>query len=316
MRFFARARLFRTLMALLRLATYVVFVFLVAGFLAARVLRADIKEAALAGGHQLAVLADLVGEAETIELNGEVMHHSSTYTDQTIGTVLDRLEGYCASSPGLGGALRDLPKTLAAKVERMPRSFRLGFLRAEEGGRGFVACFVDDPGGSYLREFTERVRRFVQTRRLGEFGKFLYAFAELGGQGQTHVVVTWADTDLDIGGMFPSTGDAAGTDSPVLPRPPHARRTLSAGAEGMPYGLRIYQSTDGAESLKKFYDDWMTKNQFTRVTGAVSRHGSAYLREGFQVFVAIGEQHGRTSVSLIEAGNPDGTSITSVEVSE
>lgn len=318
MKSFAPTRLLRSLSRILRLGIYIVFALLMAGLLSARVLRADIGEAALAGGHQLAVLSDLIGNAETIQFNGEWMHHASSYTDQDVTRALDRFEAYCAESPSVfASGMRDLPKTLAAKIDKLPRAFRLGFVRTEARGHGMVACFANDAPGQRLA-LGERLERFLRTMRLGEFGKFRYFYAEPASGGQTHVVATWADSELDIRAMFPGQGDAAGTDSSVLPRPPNARRTLSAGAEGMPYGIRIYTSSDEAESLWKFYDDWMARNQFSRIDETADRRGaSTYLRgDGYQAFVVIGEQDGRTSVTLTEAGRIGGPPITSVESSE
>jgi hypothetical protein len=302
-----RRWLFRSL-AMLRVTAYAAFAFFVLAFVASRVLLADVKEAALSAGHQLGQLGDLVGGAETIHLNGERMHHASVYTDQDVGTVLDRFETYCASSPSaLGRAMTDFPKELADKVEKKvpSRAARLGIVRDEAKDRGMVACFVNDrPSG--IDGFVERMNRFLSNLKLSEFGKFRYAFAEKTKGGDTHVVTIWADTGLDISAMFPAEGDAAGADSLVLPRPPHARRTLSAAAEEMPYGLRVYASTDRADSVKRYYGAWMGEHGFHPVEGGEHDGTTAYLRDdGYQAFVSIGEDEGRASVTLVEAGRTD-----------
>jgi hypothetical protein len=318
-----RARSFIRLLlpsrAFLRLTAYSIFAFFALALLAARILVADVKEAALSAGHELAQLADLLDGTETIRLNGERLHHGSTYTDQDVTTVLDRFEAYCAASPStIGRAMSDFPKELAGEVEkRIPdHAARLGFVRDEAKGRGMVACLVSDQPTSSL-DLAERLDHFMTTARLGEFGKFRYAFAERLESGRTHVITTWADTGLDIRAMFPSQGDAAGSDSPVLPRPPNARRTLSAAAEGLPYGLRLYEATDSADSLRIFYEGWMHQHGFATAEGG-ERHGTvAYLRDdGYQVFVAIGEHEGRASVTLLEAGRTNAPSTAAVQVTE
>jgi hypothetical protein len=301
-------RLFLPSRAFLRVACYAVFAFFALAFLAARVLVADVKEAALSAGHELAQLSDLLDGSETILLNGERMHHGSTYTDQDVSTVLDRFEEYCAASPSLlGRAMSDYSKEIADKVEKKvpSRPARLGFVREEAKGRGMVACFVSDRPASFA-DLKERLEHFVSTMRLGELGKFRYVFAEKTKAGKTHVVTEWADTDLDIYAMFPTEGDAAGADSLVLPRPPNARRTLSAAAEEMPYGLRVYESKDHADTLKIFYDGWMDQHAFHTVEGGEQDGTTVYVRDdGYQAFVSIGEDEGRSFVTLTEAGRND-----------
>ncbi len=304
---------------MLRVTAYAVFVFSVLGLLSARVLLADVNEAALAAGHELLQLSDLVVGAEAIHLNGERMHRASTYTEQDVSTVLDRFEDYCAASPSmLGRAMTDFPKELTGQVERTvkERAFRLGFFREEAGERGMIACFVNDkPAG--LADLKERLQHFFATRKLGDFGKFRYAFAEKTKAGNTHVVTVWADTELDLRAMFPAEGDAAGADSQVLPRPPEARRTLTAAAEGMPYALRIYTSTQHAPALRRFYDDWMGKNRFSPVPDGEYEGTITYLRDdGYQAFVTIGEEDGHSSVTLVEAGRTDRPPTAAVEVTE
>ncbi|HEX9294450.1 MAG TPA: hypothetical protein VF881_01405 [Polyangiaceae bacterium] len=231
----------------------------------------------------------------------------------------DRFEDYCASSPSmLGRAMADFPKKLAGKVERKvpSRSMRLGFVRDEANGRGMVACFVSDkPAG--LDSLKERLERFFSTWQLGEFGKFRYAFAEKTKAGDTHVVTVWADTGLDIRAMFPAEGDAAGADSRVLPRPQQSRRMLSAAAEEMPYGLRLYTSTERADAVKRYYDDWMAKNRFSPVVGGEHDGTIPHLRDdGYQAFVTIGEEDGHTSVTLLEAGRTDVAPNATVQATE
>jgi hypothetical protein len=302
--------------ALLRLTAYCTIVFLGVALVAARRLRADIGEAGLSAGRRLSKLADLLGGTETIELNGEQMHHSSSFTKQDVKTVLDRFENYCADSPSmLGRAMSDFPKSLSGTIERaVPmRAFRLGFVRDEAKGRGMIACFVSDKPSTFAG-LKERLERLVTTLRLGELGHFRYVYAEPSGEGSTHVVALWADSDLDIRAMFPAKGDAAGTDSVVLPRPPNARRTLSASAAEMPYAVRMYVSADASSSVDQYYRGWMAEHRFSEVEGAQNREGtSAYLRDdGYQAFVTIDDQSGHTYVTLLEAGDPDVPSVAAI----
>jgi hypothetical protein len=158
------------------------------------------------------------------------------------------------------------------------------------------------------------LQRFVRTARLGEFGKFRYVYAQKTRSGKTHVITTWADTDLDMRAMFPAEGDAAGTDSTVVPRPPHSRRTLCAHAAGMNYGLRMYLSTDRLDSLKSHYEEWRSHNRFSPGKDGQGKSGTTvYLRgDGYQVFLSLTEKDGQTYVTLTEAGSP----IANVQITD
>jgi len=304
--------------AFFRVTAYVVFMFSVAAALAARVLYADAKEAAMSMGHELAQVSDFLTGAETILVNGEQLHHASTYVDQDVSVVLDRFESACRSSPGaVGRAMNGLPNNVAKKNEKATLSLaaRLGIIRQEDKGRGMIACFVDERPTSIF-DFKDRLRRFVATKRLGEFGRLRYLYAEQKPGGQTHVVTTWADTELDLRAMFPAEGDAAGADSRVVPRPPNAKRTMSAAADGVPYGLWMYASTDRAEAIKAFYADFAKRGGLRVVQSPEDASGSlAYVgADGHQVYISLGEKDGQTFVTLTEAGWIDRPSIVGVEV--
>jgi hypothetical protein len=269
-------------------------------------------------GHELAQVADLLGGAETILVNGERMHHASTYVDQDVSAVLDRFEAYCERSPSaVGRAMSDFPKEVQEKAKKLVPSHasRLGIVRQEEKARGMIACFVD-PGPVTLSDFMERLHRFRTTKRLSEFGIFRYLFAERSGEGRTHVVTTWADTGLDLRAMFPREGDAAGSDSRLVPRPPNARRTMSAAADGVAFGLWAYVSKERADTLRAFYRDFAERNGFEPALDVNEVDGtSAYNRaDGHQIFISIGEKDGQSVVVLTEAGSLEHPNVAEVEV--
>ena len=117
--------------------------------------------------------------------------------------------------------------------------------------------------------------------------------------------------------MFPATGDAAGSDSRVLPRPPGSRRTLSAAAAGMPYAVRTYESNEGRAEVERFYDGWMKARGWIRAARVESEGASAYFRQdGYQVFLVLAEEEGRTYATLVEAGASGSSPIATIEVTE
>jgi hypothetical protein len=178
-----------------------------------------------------------------------------------------------------------------------------------------VICFVDDrPYG--LMELKQRLESFHQTHDVTVFGRLRYGYVEKLHSGKTHVLTMWTDSGLDISAMFPKEGDAAGTDSLVLPRPPHSRRALSANAEELPYAVRMYDSTDSPGAVRGFYDSWMKAHGFDK-TEVPGDPGASYTRpDGFQAFLAVGTRHGKTGVSVSEAGRADGTSSAVLQVLE
>jgi hypothetical protein len=311
-------RFFLPSWAMLRLSVYLVFAFSLCSVLAARVVYGKATEAALAFGHELIGLEDLTSDDEIVEVNGERLHRATAASTDSVAAVLDRVEDYCKKSPGVLGqglqeALQQHPDLLAKRVPA--GALRSAVIRNEAGERGMVACFTDDRV-SGLAGLKGALRRFVETSNLGEFGHFRYTYAERKGE-KTYVSTMWADTGLNLKTMFPATGDAAGSDSALLPRPPSARRTLSAGAEGMPYALRMYVSSDSTESLGRFYADWLKKRGWKLIGQKPSHGSSGYMREdGYQVFLTIIEQRGQAYVALTESGNGRTPSVASVVVKE
>ena len=122
------------------------------------------------------------------------------------------------------------------------------------------------------------------------------------------MVSLWADNGLNLSTLFPTTGDAAGDDSPLLPRPPAARRTLAASAEGMPFAVRSYESSQAPDLVQHFYDEWLTKRGFRAAHDAGS-NSSSYLRaDGYQAFLSLMRSDGHTYVTVTETGRVDALS--------
>jgi hypothetical protein len=300
----------------LRLTTYLVCVCLGSAALAARAAYARTNEAALEFGEQLSGLEDLTRGANVVLVNGERFHRVIAFVDDSVGSVLDRIQKECETSPGLLGQAASEAAHLHPKaLDEYPLSPRIlrGIVRHEEERRGMVACFTDSRG-SGLAGLADAAKRFAKTSNLAEFGHFRYAFARRADDGGTQVTTLWADTDLNLSSMFPAHGDAAGADSSVLPRPATSRRVLAASAEGQPYALRLYDTADGGASVQRFYEDWFKKHGWI-FAGKAQQGGFSYLRaDGYQVIVTLRERQGRTAVGLIEAGRREG-SIVSATVS-
>jgi hypothetical protein len=308
-------------MASLRVAAYATVVFGGCAFWAARSVYADVKEAALSAGHELSRFDDLTHDANTILFNGAQMHHASAITPQSVGQVLDRYEQYCEEQPTfVAQAMAEIPKTFESKIATAGprgRGLRAGVVREEKDGNGMVVCFVDDRA-SGIAGLAERLRRFSKTSDLSEFGHFRYVVAKRQSDGTTHVMTLWSDDHLNLKQMFPASGDVPGGDSLMVPRPASSRRTLAAGAQGMPFAVRVYDSTESKAALQKFYDDAMQSRGWATDPEVHDREGTtAYIREdGLQVFVTLGESNGRSFASVVETGRVDVSQTADVKIVE
>jgi hypothetical protein len=288
----------------LRLGAYLACVFGALATVSAYSLYAHAKDAALAFGAELVGLADLTLGAEVIQVNGERFHHGLVIVPGEPSAILDRLQAECESRPGLmGQALRELSSQVSEPSARARDTARAnafhGVVRHESDERGMVVCWVSDER-SGLAALGERLDEFARSSRLGVFGRARYAFAEALPEGQSRVLTLWADTDLDLMALFPAHGDAAGSDSRVLPRPPQATRLLSAAAEGMPFLLVHYASRTSRAELQTFYDEWLGAHGWRRIQSPAAT--GAYLRDdGHQVFLSLLEYDTGTQVTVIES---------------
>lgn|SRR6478735_963866 len=300
----------------LRLSLYFGCVSLIGLLVEGRALYAATREDAFGLGHELLGLADLTGDAETLTLNGERFHHAVSATSQPLRTVLDRVEQHCRNHPGAAALVLDRlaesdPKPFARYAP--PGALRNGVFREEAATRGMVLCFVSGPNSGSAGSFLQALRRFSATRDLSAFGRLRYSFAETEGSGSTRVVTLWADTGLNLSALFPASGDARGSDSPVVPRPPSARRTLSASAEGRPFSVRSYESTQSIAATQAFYDSWM-REQGYQASHAPESGASSYLRaDGYQVFLSLLASERHTFATLTESGQSDGSAMLELE---
>jgi len=275
---------------------------------AARSLYAATREDAFNFGHELLGLSDLTDGAEVVSLNGERFHHAVSSTHESLQRVLDRLEQHCRENPGPAALVLD---RLAASDPRdferhaPPGSLRNAIFREEAGARGMVLCFVGGPGPDSPAGFFAALRRFSHTRDLSAFGRLRYTFAEQSAPERTRVVTLWADSGLNLAALFPQSGDAPGSDSRAVPRPPEARRMLSASAEGMPFAARVYQTTQSLAATQQFYDSWMSGHGY-QANHDASQGATSYLGEGgSQTFLSLLESDGHTFATVTETGQTD-----------
>ena len=145
-----------------------------------------------------------------VELNGARLQFASATVADSVEDVIDR-----------------------AKEECGPHKDKA--LKGGDGARGFVACFI--PPAEPLGPVVGEVRQAAPPT-------YRYVYAQPGTEKTVVITVVLADGASELEKLFPEEGDAPGVDAPGVPRPPDARRTLSAREEGSPQQMTLYVTKD------------------------------------------------------------------------
>ncbi len=284
--------------------------------------RANAEEAVKRSG--LALLQQLgpalVGDPEVAIINGQRMSLGSKVTPLGVDQVLGRFEQYCHdNSGGLSQELHAMPATVAA-LEKLPSGLRdpsawlTARQTATDGTAGQVACVARKNSGGGLQGLMDRVMAFTDSGDLGELGDARYVVARRDEKaGNTLILAMWTEGSFNIPAMFPETGDAPGSDSRHLPRPPASRRVLTAEITDHPYALRMYDTKKTHAEVLKFYEQQMEPRGFrlhelppTDESGQLdlNDHVRAFSKNGVAVIVVTNDTPDeQTGVSLIEMGS-------------
>jgi len=253
----AMARIFKVLGrvrigGILRVLCFVVLAQLGALVLSLRAAEARASEAMLSVGSELMRLdTPTPGRARTLFLNGAQIHLRTATTTDDVRSVLDRFQSVCRKRAGI-----DMPRAVSTKLEAASPHSRPamldGVIRAETTDQGAVGC-VDTGKPLTLAAVVERLEAFARTGDLASVGELRYVFARRV-DGKTNVLMLWSEGQMPLVEMFPATGDAPGQDSADIPRPPGARRLLSASESGQPYSTTAYVVPNGdLRSTVSFY---------------------------------------------------------------
>jgi hypothetical protein len=291
---------------LARLGVYCACASLGLGLVAARSVYGDVRTTAFSMGRELGQLGD-VGTKRPLRINGEPIFIASTTEDVSVQQVLDDTEARCTrASAGMAAELEHLSDTVKQHLPKDVAGARAaGVLREDHGDSGVVACLIRDDGrpANGLADLTAHLAEMLKTGDLSAMGRLRYVFAEKTSTGRTHVVAAWTEGPFNLYALLPSTGkDAPGTDPQYAPRPPGAQRILSADIEGVPYGVRIYDTTASSADVVKLYDDQMPAHGWQPAYGVPGQGPDqrAYTRPGADLIVITSRDGERTLVSLIE----------------
>ncbi len=271
------------------------------GVFATHTAKADIGNATLKFGREIAPLA--TDGATEVRLNGQSFFLREGNTDASVSTILDDFEARCAEDKGaLGEFWSQVPKaSMIVDGHKLPKGMRSGILRTQEHpGEGVVMCIIK--GQQTAKDFTEAFKNFAASQDLGDLGKLRYVYAR-ARTGGTRVVTAWTDDSFSFAKIANADGTAPGSDS-RLPRPEGAKRLMTAEVVGSPYGVRIYEVGMAPEEVGVFYDKWAASTGDWRSVAPEHPEGTirAYFQGGTQVIVTARRApgSGTTAMSIME----------------
>jgi hypothetical protein len=158
----------------------------------------------------------------------------------------------------------------------------------------------------------DRIVAFTESGDLAEIGDARYIIARRDeASGQTHVLAMWTEGKFNIPEMFSDSGDAPGSDSAVAPRPPDARRVLSAEMAQRSYAIRMYDTKRSNEEVLSYYEQQLEPRGFlvhplphASAELDLNDHVRAFSKDGAAVIVVTTQTPAeQTGVSIIELGS-------------
>jgi hypothetical protein len=309
-----------------RVAAYLGLVNLGVSYLLMRSAYAGAEKNMSRFGAQLAkeLGAELVGEPQGVSVNGQMLFLAAKETTLSVKSVLDQFDANCvARSGGLREQFAKLPgfeQRALVLPESMRDPGRIGIVRSDAGNadsnetEAHLVCIAQPENGGGVAGAVARVKEFLATSDVSRLGDMRYVAARKMEDGKTQVIAIWTEGVFNIEAMFPTQGDAPGTDAPDVPRPPAALRRLSAVVPGRPYAIRSYDSQLPGDQVLAFYDrsldasGWQTRPSAIDDTGPLLHPSEtrAFTRDGRALLISAKENEpGITSVTTIELGTLD-----------
>jgi hypothetical protein len=173
-----------------------------------------------AGSHLLHGARAGAGTAQVLHVNGLPLRMEAGRSSQSVRAVLDGFDERCGVHGG-AGPLRPA-------------------LRAESDTGGYLACLDLRAPQPATAEIVQRLHAFAASFDLAAIGdlRFVWALRERDG---TAFVAVSSEGPVRLAQLFPGRGDAPGIDLQGVPRPPGARRVLSAWQDAQPAMLASYR---------------------------------------------------------------------------
>lgn len=286
-------------MPTLRVLTYVTCVSAGIAAMTTQRAKADVTEQAFVFGRDMAKVADMLDHTYPITINGQTAFFASNEVLLPMKEILDRYEDVC-----LQNRANEAWKNVPEKVQGEPIAGnfiqKLGTIRKEEEHEGVVACLIQPDGSSTVSN--EGFTRFLKTGELGYIGKLRYVHVTgPSPSGRYTVTSLWTEDSFNMDELLPHEDgtDNAGTDSPLVGRPPNGRRFFSASIGGSPYAFRIYTTPSTPEMVFASYDAILNADGWQIFNFDVAH---TYVKDGMEVSVQAGRDGDRTTVSVSELG--------------
>lgn len=297
------------LRGLARVWLYFVCLSAIAGFFSVRHARAEVQDQTVLLGRQMLGLVRSGNHAITkITFNGQAMFLGSATTDEPPGAVLARYETYCQKNPSQStyAPAGEWQPASATSAKPKDSADPQGLLRAGDDREGTVVCFVH--GAASKPSTVEAMETLLKTGQLGALGDLRYVYATRGPSGGTLVLTAWTDATFNVLELVSDgRSDVRGSDFPDIPRPPGSVRVLATAADGTPYAMNVYKTTDAPERTLAFYDHEMRKRDFLMFDPEVTPdardgRGRAYMKDGVVLTLATTVEPEGNFVALGIAG--------------
>jgi hypothetical protein len=247
----------RKLFGTLRVVAYGTVVAAGLGALTIRSAVADAEDQTLKMGRQLADVADLLNGATEFRLNDQPIFFSTSTTNESVKSVLDRFEAHCNKSNAFSVLDWNSLVTATGKdLSLQSASGHFGVIRKEDDavGDGMVMCFTGDNGP---KNFITALRSFEASGDLHDLGDARYVHIQHRAKGPNLIQTMWTEGSFNIRTLIGTPGqDSVGSDYATLPRPIQSIRRFTAEAVHTPYSARIYESK---APLAAVLDDYKSK---------------------------------------------------------
>jgi hypothetical protein len=258
---------FRHLPHATRLAAFVVAGLGVTSVVAVRQARAQMHEGMRHLARQLMPYAEqgVIEAPRRVEVNGEPLFLAMGTTHDSVGAALDYYESWCDRRSGhVTESIAQADSSAFGQLWTAGGRLgpRLEMVREGDDSEGYVICV--DVGDQRLsgRDLSARLRAVVDTGDLSRWGNLRYAYVQRASTG-TRIITVATEGAFNLLRMFPTEGDAPGSDPQGLARYPGMRRVLTAREDGQGNSLGIYTAHAPIGDVRNWYRGEMSRHGWT-----------------------------------------------------
>lgn len=239
-----------------RLGTFVLCLAALAMTFYARRVHSQLGERLMGAGELMMryEAADHQDATRTMMVNGQPIMFSTGVTQSSVDEVLDNFESICMTHDG--GVMEQFARQ-PERVEGHRTHMFDPVMRYGGANGGVVVCLDMGEEEVSLDELRARVRRFEASTDVHDIGNIRYVYVQqMEEPDYRHFITVWTNGSFRMGNMIADGGDAPGsTDLTDVPRPPGARRLMSAAEAGNPEAAVMYAGSPMTEwELQSFYE--------------------------------------------------------------